>query len=445
MTTTAARALVLGGGVAGLCAAFGLARRGFRVSLLESRGWLGGRAFSSMDRVHGVPLDNGPHVLLGCYRATRALLRTLGTEDLLHRDRSLALAYRNRSGARARLALSRLPAPLAMPAALLRLPLLRGARVRALLGMGSVLRGAPADRTLADWLRARRQLGAPDELLWRPLCRAIMNVEPEVASARAFLATLRIAFAGSAANAAFLVPARPWGEVLGDAAERALAATGIELRLHARVRALATAGGRVDAVVLADGERLALEDGDVVVSALPWHALRAVWPALPAPYGELASAAIVSAFVATPSDAPPLPDDGPVTVLAGGTPFHFLMRTPGGDPRRVALLAAGDGAFPGLAAADIGALALQQLRELFPAAALANASVRVRKERDATFVASCGSERARPAPGPLPGGPDNLYVCGDWTATGLPATLEGAARSADAMLATVGGPARRGY
>jgi hypothetical protein len=70
-----------------------------------------------------------------------------------------------------------------------------------------------------------------------------------------------------------------------------------------------------------------------------------------------------------------------------------------------------------------------------PEAVLAGATVRVRKEQRATFVAAVGSAAARPAPGRLPGGPDNLLVCGDWTDTGLPATLEGAARSAECAVA----------
>jgi predicted NAD/FAD-dependent oxidoreductase len=68
--------------------------------------------------------------------------------------------------------------------------------------------------------------------------------------------------------------------------------------------------------------------------------------------------------------------------------------------------------------------------------------VRIRKEQRATFVAAPDSARARPRPGLLANGPTNLFVCGDWTATGLPATLEGAARSAASLLERLGGTAR---
>jgi hydroxysqualene dehydroxylase len=491
--SNAPAAYVLGGGVAGLTAAFGLAERGYRTTLLESRGWLGGRAFSSFDKAAERHLDNGPHAMLGCYRSTRALLRRLGTEGLFQQDRALAMAYRAPGGRTLWLRLSRLPVPLALPLALCRFGMPWGARLRALWGMAMSLLPTPKDRTLAAWLARHRQTGAPDAHLWRPLCRAIMNVEPEQCAAADFLATLREAFTGSAARAAFWLPTRPWGEVFGDPAPHALAAAGVAVRCGARVQALELAAGAglaatataartalptatttapsatsasaerspaatglargaqpaatrragdaaaaVAAIVLADGERIVLRPGDVVVSALPWFALRAALPSLPEPFGRLDGSPIVSAYVTLAPTAPPLPDDGPVVALVDGAPFHFVLRTPGGDPRQCALLSGGDRSLDGQTVDAIAGRALAQLAAYVPEAALAGATVRVRKEQRATFVAAVGSAAARPAPGRLPDGPANLFVCGDWTDTGLPATLEGAARSAECAVAAVG-------
>jgi uncharacterized protein with NAD-binding domain and iron-sulfur cluster len=491
--SNAPAAYVLGGGVAGLTAAFGLADRGYRTTLLESRGWLGGRAFSSFDKAAERHLDNGPHAMLGCYRSTRALLRRLGTEGLFQQDRALAMAYRAPGGRTLWLRLSRLPVPLALPLALCTFGMPWGARLRALWGMAMSLLPTPKDRTLAAWLARHRQTGAPDAHLWRPLCRAIMNVEPEQCAAADFLATLREAFTGSAARAAFWLPTRPWGEVFGDPAPQALAAAGVAVRCGARVQALELAAGAglaaaaaaartalptatttapsatsasaerspaatglargaqpaatrragdaapaVAAIGLADGERIVLRPGDVVVSALPWFALRAALPSLPEPLGRLDGSPIVSAYVTLAPTAPPLPDDGPVVALVDGAPFHFVLRTPGGDPRQCALLSGGDRSLDGQTVDAIAGRALAQLAAYVPEAALAGATVRVRKEQRATFVAAVGSDAARPAPGRLPDGPANLFVCGDWTATGLPATLEGAARSAECAVAAVG-------
>ena len=433
------RAYVLGGGVAGLAAAFGLCDRGFEVTLLESRRHCGGRAFASEDRVFGRRLDNGFHVMLGCYRAMRALCRRLGTEQGFQQDRSLSMCYRFRTRTTTRLSLSRLPVPLSMPWSLMGLGIGFGARLRALLGMGTVLLGAPRSWTFADWLRRRWQSGQPDDVMWRPLCRAVMNCEPEQASASEFLATLREAFLGRAGSAAFWVPKRTWGELLGDPAPAALAAAGATLRTGARVASLDRHGGRVTAVVLADGERLELDlaAGDVVVSAMPWFALgRVLGDAAPVPFAQLDSAPIVTAYFDVDDGTPP-PDEGPVVALVGAQPFHFVLRTPGDPVGRFAVLSGGDRSFDGMPVDEIVAVAKRQVADYYDGVDLARATVRIRKEQLATFVPGPGSSALRPAPGPLPGGPANLYVCGDWTATGFPATLEGAARSSERMLATI--------
>lgn len=439
MSSGGRRGFVLGGGVAGLAAAFGLADRGFQVTLLESRAWCGGRAFSFVDRHTGLRLDNGPHAMLGCYRAMRKLLQRLGTEGLFARDAALRMAYRTADGRVDRLALAALPVPLAMPVGLFGLDLPFATRLRALWGMATVAFGARADRSLADWLAARRQLGAPDDYLWRPLCRAIMNVEPDACAAADFLATLREAFFDRAASAAFWLPRRPWGEILADPAPAALARAGVALRTGARVEAIERSAAGVTALRLGTGERLALGAGDLVVSALPWFALQKLVPDLAGSFGALASAPIVTAHFRVAADVEPLPDDGPVVALVAGDPFHFVLRAPGGEPRTFALLSGGNRAFDGLPVAAIEALARAQLARHYRGfASTTPADVRISKENHATFVAAPGSRARRPAPGRLPGGPTNLLVCGDWTDTRLPATLEGAARSAELLLRGLG-------
>ncbi|MCB9877651.1 MAG: FAD-dependent oxidoreductase [Planctomycetes bacterium] len=434
------RAFVLGGGVAGLAASFALADRGFAVELLESRRQLGGRAFSSPDKVTGERLDNGAHVMLGCYASTRRLLRRLGTEQGFQQDPSLRLAFRSLSPAprTLQLRLSRLPVPLAMPLALLGLGLGWGARLRALRGMLTSVLGAPPDRTLAQWFDRRGQRGEPASFLWQPLCRAVMNVEPEDAAAMDFLATLREAFSGSARSAAFWVPLRPWGELFGDPAPQALAAAGVALHCGVRVTGLEVQDHRVAAILGGDGRRREVGPRDVVVSALPWNALAMVLgERFRQPFAALESSPIVTVYCALRDGAAPPPDDGPVVALVDGAPFHFLLRRPGEAAGRFALLSGGDRSLDGCAVDEITARAAQQLRRYYPGVDVDGATLRVRKEQRATFVAAPGSHKLRPDPGRLTPVAGNLWICGDWTATGLPATLEGAARSGEAVVAAI--------
>src|SRR5690606_31466275 len=270
------RAFVLGGGVAGIAAALALRARGFAVELLGALAWRGGRGFSRLDERLGSASDNGPHVMLGCYDAFRRLLRELGAEAHFVRAPALAVAYADGAGRRSALRLRPWPVPCAMPLALLgRRDLPLAARLRALWGMLGVLAGAGEGAALADWLRRWRQHGAPRDLLWQPLCLAVMNCEPEAASARVFLRTMRRAFTGSAARGAIWLPDAPWGEIVGEPARRVLAERGVRVRHGARVRALRVAGGRVAAVVGEGFAPIDVGERDVVVTTLPWQRLAA--------------------------------------------------------------------------------------------------------------------------------------------------------------------------
>lgn len=423
------RVIVLGGGVAGICAAFHALERGFAVELIEGHRWLGGRAFTLPHRDMSEPCDNGPHVMLGCYVEMRALLRRLGTEGGFTQPRGLRLTYADANGGLSRLRLPPGPAPLAFGPALLALRGLgvRG-RVRALLGLAAVLRDCPAEWTVADWMRAHRQEGAPRRYLWDPMCRAIMNAEPNVVAARVLLATLRRAFLGSGAAAAIWLPKHPWSVLIGEPARASLASRGTQLTLGRRVERLIVESGRVTGIAFADERVEPLGPGDDIVSALPWHALARVLPSGALPGAELRAAPLVSVYF-DPDDDPCLPPDD-LIALVDGAPFHFLARRPGA--RGFALLSGGGAGLEGLpAAATIGA-ALGQIARHFPTARVAASTrARVVKEARATFIASPGADPLRPKPGRLPGF-DNLLVCGDWTATGLPSTLEGAAASARA-------------
>src|SRR5262252_8960762 len=103
---------VIGGGVAGLAAATALAEAGQRVIVLEARGELGGRATAFRDRETGELVDNGQHVMFGCYHETFRFLRRIGAEDNVRVQPTLEVPYLDRDGRRSALRCPRWPAPL---------------------------------------------------------------------------------------------------------------------------------------------------------------------------------------------------------------------------------------------------------------------------------------------------------------------------------------------
>jgi len=430
---TPRRAFVLGGGVAGITAAFRLLDRHYRVELIDQHRWLGGRAFSVADDRMGGLRDNGPHVMLGCYDDMRWMLRRIGTEDSFLRPPALRLAYVKRGGVRFHLALSRLPTPVAMPLALMSLPGMGlGGKMRALRGFLSAVRRAPGSWSLEEWLVDRLQQGPPRELLWDPLCRSIMNAEAHQVSVEHFLSCLRVAFTGRASRAAIWFPKRPWLEVIGQPAARQLVAEKATLTLGTKVTALHRDrdAGRITSVELGDSTRRELAAQDIVVSAMPWHALLRLLPDdLQQPSMRLEASPNLAVYFDA-GEQNPLPDQEPLTYMVDGSPFHYVYRTPGDSPGRFAVIADGCGVLDGRTSDEIEALATEQLNDFYGSVSLPRETrVRVSKEAQATFVASPAVAEQRLQPGPLPGAV-NFLVCGEWTACGLPSTMEGAARSA---------------
>src|SRR6476620_9578976 len=104
-------AIVVGAGFAGLSAAVRLTRNGARVLVLEARGRLGGRATAFVDRETGTVVDNGQHILLGCYRDTFAFLHDIGADDCVRMQPQLAVTMIDSRGRRSRLTCPSLPAP----------------------------------------------------------------------------------------------------------------------------------------------------------------------------------------------------------------------------------------------------------------------------------------------------------------------------------------------
>ena len=111
--------VIVGAGFAGLSAAVRLTRNGARVLVLEARARLGGRATAFADRETGELVDNGQHILMGCYTETFAFLRDIGAQDNVRLDPQLAVTMIDRMGTRTRLSCAALPPPLHLVAGVL--------------------------------------------------------------------------------------------------------------------------------------------------------------------------------------------------------------------------------------------------------------------------------------------------------------------------------------
>ncbi|MFN2383055.1 MAG: hydroxysqualene dehydroxylase HpnE [Gemmatimonadota bacterium] len=444
--------VVIGGGLAGMAAALRLAAAGRRVILCEQRPFLGGRAFSFRDPDAGATVDNGQHVLVGACARLRAFLAAIDAPPgAFIRQRRLALPILDGTGRCATLGAAPLPAPAHLAAALLsyrhlglrgRLAVARGAR--ALAATRGAAREALDGIPLGAWLARRGMPAAAIARFWEPLIRPALNAPVESANTPLAAFLLEQGLWRSPAAGALWLPAMGLTETLGAPGARALAAAGIDVRLSTRVRSIrpATPGDVAagPAVELGDGTTL---PAAAVIAAVPPRALdRLLPPSLgpPAGYGRIGSSAIINVY---------LWYDRPVTGLAFAGTFDSPLQWIFNRTQLLGADAAGGAACLGisLSAADawldrdkaeLADFCDAALGRLFPARAAARRTAwAVVKEPHATFRTGPGLIGLRPGPiGPVRG----LYLAGDWTDTGWPATMEGAVVSGE----TAAGAALRG-
>ena len=398
------RATVIGAGLAGLSAAVELARAGWKVDLVDSAAQAGGRCRSYHDPQLGRVIDNGNHLVLAGNQAVARYLATIGASDRITGPASAGFDFVDlRDGARWTIRPNDGPVPWWLLNARRRVP---GTSAAAYAALGRLLIGRKADR-VADRIDLTGPLA---RRLIDPVLLSALNTDPREGSARLAAAVIKGSLArGGRASApriaeptlaaAFVDPALAW-----------LRLRGCSFTTGTRLRALAIEGDRVTGLDFGDGVDRVL--GPVVLAVPPWVA-QALLPGLGAP---TEFRAIVNAHFAF---APP-PGTPPMIGVVGGTAewiFAFEDRisvTVSGADRLV------DHDREALARtfwAEIAAI--HKLPADLP-------PWQIVKEKRATFAATPEQDALRPGAATRY---RNLFLAGDWTQTGLPATIEGAIRS----------------
>jgi uncharacterized protein with NAD-binding domain and iron-sulfur cluster len=217
--------LILGGGLSGLSAGVALAQAGVRPLVLEQRPKAGGRAYSFYDSKSDSDIDNGQHVMLGCYRETRAYIASIGTTELTTLQPSLRIPFYHPHNGKTLFSCPNLPAPLHLAAGLLRFSALPvNERLRMLLVALHLLRSsaskeAQLDSITADaWLRRLKQSTLSRAYLWDTVTIGALNQQSDRVSALMLYRVLRTAFLGSRSDASFLLPRAGLSKVLIDPA-----------------------------------------------------------------------------------------------------------------------------------------------------------------------------------------------------------------------------------
>jgi uncharacterized protein with NAD-binding domain and iron-sulfur cluster len=461
--------VVIGAGVAGLRSAVELAERGARVCVLESKAVLGGRATSFVDPQTGEQVDNGQHVLLGCYRDTFAFLRKIGTADRVRLQANLDVEFVDSTGARSRLQCPLLPPPFNLVGGLLQWEALgwrdrlsalnmarpiriaqgvqraesrgqradgRGQRAesraqradgrgRRAEGAGQRIAASPGE-TVEQWLINNGQTARVREMLWEPLALAALNQSGRHAAAPLFARVLGQMFGGDPRDAALGLPDCSLTDLYAQPSREFVEARGGEVRLGSPAR-IVIEGDQLSHVETR-GERL---KPYAVVCAVPWYALPDVFT------GDTAAIDGVRRAAAATLPSPIVSVNVWLDRRIMRTPFLGLpgrtmqwvfdkAQVFGDNTSHLTLVASGAEEAMGLTNESLIARALGDLHEALPESRVARVlRASVVRERRASFSLAPG----QPVRPPTRINIERVLLAGDWIDTGLPATIEGAALS----------------
>ncbi len=411
-------AIVMGGGLAGMAAAAALGEAGFEVELLESRPFLGGRATSYTLPGDNEAIDNCQHILLRCCVNLLDFYRRLGVRDRIRFYREIY--FLEPGGRKSTFRAGKLPAPLHFTESFLRMRCLSwGDRVgiaRALLALRRErTRRTDLDRiTMLDWLHEKGQTPRAISRFWNQVLVSAINEDLDRMAALHGFQVFWLGFLARADAYEMGVPAVPLGALYDSSAWERFG--NVRLNLRSSVEGVEIEDGRVSAAIVRGERRRA----DYFICCLPFERVSSILPQL---------SLRLDAFSHSPITGIHLWFDRPVTTLPHATlldrTIQWMFNKDAG--RYLQIVVSASRSLVDLSRQQVIDLTLHELAEFFPAVKEARLEqAHVVKEVRATFSAAPGLETLRPASRTaIP----NLFLAGDWTRSGWPATMEGAVRS----------------
>jgi zeta-carotene desaturase len=442
---------IIGGGVAGMSAACALADSGLKVTLVERRGYLGGRASSYLHPGVNEVIDNCQHVLFGCCTNLIAFYQRVGVLNQIHWTSDMTMI--EPGGQRSTLGPSLLPAPLhGLPNMLAAHAFTFADKLSLARAFSAMLRIDPkvhsAER-LSEWLVRHKQTSGAVDRFWRLVIASALNADLDAIAVPYAAKVVRELFMNSAEAGRMGMSTVPLSQLYAGA-EAFLNSKGAALHLNSNVESAAWDEETSEwTITTRSGQVLT----DYLILALPFEATAKLIPNLPPADGANALVSQIEHHEHWPISSVHLWFDREITDLPHAVlldrEIHWMYNKGRLQPWRetkgsyLELVQSASRQFAALPREQAIEQALNELAEFFPqvrAAVLEKAALV--KEVRATFGVPPGIDAYRPAAADSPW--PNLFLAGDWTATGWPSTMESAARSghlaAEAISAAINSP-----
>jgi len=415
------KCIIIGGGLSGLSSAVNLSKHGIKIRLLEASPKLGGRAYSFNSNIENTVVDNGQHVMMGCYKYTLDYLKSIGTLDSLLIQKHLEVNYVGKGGRQYNLEAFGPLYPLNLVVGILKFKAIHFSdRLKILLFFQTILFSNSKnyeDKSVYELLLSKKQSKTTIKIFWELLVVSIMNTGSQTASAKLFVETMRDIFLGGNKGSSIIIPKSGLSELFCDKAEEFLVKNESVINKSERVSELRFNGKKITHVIT---NKNIYSDFDYIISAVPFVALLKFYP-----LNSLDS--YLKYFIASPI----------VTIHLWlkrklfkkdfygliESKIHWLFV----HEKHISIVVSNAVDLVNMDKVDIIRLTLNELGLFFPSFKEENiAASKIIKEKKATFPPSKNLEKYRSK---IKSDFSNLIFAGDWTNTGLPSTIESAAKS----------------
>lgn len=424
------KVIIIGAGVAGISAAIEICQSGHEVVLLEQKSQIGGRIYSIEDNISGDLIDNGQHLLTGAYHRFLEILKILGTDGQIKKQKSLSIDFYSKNGTTS-LDTSKLPGSLGLLYGLLSLQNIKFVSKLAAINLAIKLKIGLEGNTDEDchtFLRRHNQGEDLITLFWEPLIMATINAEMNVAPAKLLVNVLKKAFFADRKSAILMFPTTDLNQLL-EPLDEFLAKNNSKIKLSTKVAKLNFIENTCKGVILSNGEII---EADAVIIAVPPYSHQKMLPS-ESPLAEFAMkmtySPIISVYFWFEQD---LFDFDFAGIIGYHSQWIFNRRrlikieSPKFGGHITVTVSAAESIIK-MSLDDIAELVFDEIRMVFKIDdEIKPIRHKVIIEKFATPLFTCENEKQRPSEST---DIEGLFVSGDWCDTGLPATIEGAAIS----------------